>query len=142
MVKFYKVTTGIENEVVKSINFHRFNNGEVAMIEENVVRVEADEALIVEWIGMQNCDPVALTVEEEAIVIKAYEKINGAAYGLYKIPFTDMDAMGMLQVKAAFELGLTATNIEFSNGTVMPMSAAEFPVFALWFVEKRNGYFV
>lgn len=58
IVKYYKVTTGVENEIVKSVNFHRFNNGEIANVEENIVRVEADEALIIEWVGVQNCDPV------------------------------------------------------------------------------------
>jgi hypothetical protein len=48
----------------------------------------------------------------------------------------------MLQVKAAFEMGVMSTNVEFSNGVVMPMSAADFPAFAAWFVDKRNGYFV
>ena len=58
------------------------------------------------------------------------------------VPFMNEDAVGMLQVKAAFDMGITATNIEFSNGTIMPMSAADFPAFAAWFVAKRNGYFV
>ena len=58
MVKYYKVKTGVENEIVKSVNYHRFNNGEISNVEENVIRVEADEALIVEWVGIQNCDPV------------------------------------------------------------------------------------
>lgn len=142
MVKYYRVQTGVENEIVKSVNHHRFNNGEIVNVEENVIRVESDEALIVEWLGMQNCDPVELTLQEEAAVIKSYEKTNGALYGVYKIPFTNMDAMGMLQVKAGFEMGLASTNIEFSNGTIMPIGAAEFSIFALWFVEKRNGYFV
>lgn len=142
IVKYYRIQTGVENEIVKSVNFHRFNNGEIVNVDENVIRVEADEALIVEWVGMQNCNPIELTAEEEAIVVKEYEKTNGALYGVYKIPFTNMDAMGMLQVKAGFEMGLTATNIEFSNATVMPIIAADFAAFASWFVTKRNGYFV
>lgn len=70
------------------------------------------------------------------------EKQYGVECNGYKIPFKNEDAMAMLQVKAAFEMGVTSTNIEFSNGTVMPMSVADFPEFALWFVEKRNRYFV
>lgn len=70
------------------------------------------------------------------------EKQYGLDYNGYMIPFRNEDAMAMLQVKAAFEMGLTSTNIEFSNGTVMPMIATDFATFALWFVEKRNGYFV
>lgn len=70
------------------------------------------------------------------------EKQYGLDYNGYMIPFKNEDAMAMLQVKAAFEMGLTSTNIEFSNGTIMPMTATDFAAFALWFVEKRNGYFV
>lgn len=70
------------------------------------------------------------------------EKQYGLDYNGYMIPFRNEDAMAMLQVKAAFEMGLASTNIEFSNRTVMPMIATDFATFALWFVEKRNGYFV
>jgi len=142
MVKYYNVTIGVENEIVKSVNYHRFNNGEIVNVEENVIRIEADEALILEWVGVQNCDLVELTVAEEAVIVKRYDKTNGAPYGTYMIPFMNEDAMGMLQVKAGFEMGLTSTNIEFSNGTIMPISTTDFPAFAAWFVEKRNGYFV
>ncbi|MDD5159700.1 MAG: hypothetical protein PHI47_06580 [Sulfuricurvum sp.] len=142
MVKYYKVTTGVENEIVKSVNHHRFNNGEIVNVEENVVRVEADEALIVEWVGVQNCDPVELTVSEEIAVVKAYEKTNGALYDGVLIPYTNDDAMGLLQVKALFEMGGISTNIHFSNGAILPIVVADFPKFAAWFVEKRNGLFI
>jgi hypothetical protein len=70
------------------------------------------------------------------------EKSYGLDYNGYMVPFRNDDAMAMLQVKAAFEMGLAFTNIEFSNGTVMPIVVADFPAFAAWFVDKRNGYFV
>jgi len=57
------------------------------------------------------------------------------------ISFTKDDAMGMLQVKAAFELGVPSTTIEFSNGTKLPMEAKEFPEFAKWFANERNKFF-
>lgn len=73
---------------------------------------------------------------------KTYKKTYGESYGIYRIPFKNEDAMGLLQVKAAFELGLTNTNIIFSNGTIMPIEAKDFMTFASWFVEKRNSFFV
>lgn len=76
IVKYYKVTTGVENEIVKSVNHHRFNNGEIVNVEENVIRVEADEALIVEWLAMQNCDPVEYPNYE----IDNYVKLRVAEY--------------------------------------------------------------
>ncbi len=72
-------------------------------------------------------------------------KIQGTPYtdlSEDNISFTKDDAIGMLQVKAAFEMGLTETVIEFSNGTKLPIKAEDFPDFAKWFVEKRNEFFV
>jgi hypothetical protein len=60
----------------------------------------------------------------------------------YKVSFVTEDANAIMQVKAAFEMGLAATNIKFSNGTVMPMKATEFQEFAIWFVTKRNSFFI
>lgn len=60
----------------------------------------------------------------------------------YKVSFTSDDALGLLQVKTAFELGVTSTNIEFINGTIMPISANDFQDFAVWFANKRNSFFV
>lgn len=70
------------------------------------------------------------------------EKKYGKLYGNYMVPFMNEDAIAMMQVKTGFEMGVTATNIEFSNGTVMPMTPSEFPEFAGWFVTHRNSYFV
>lgn len=76
MVKFYKVTTGIEDEVVKAVNPHRFNNNEITMLDGNIVRVEADEALITEWLGIQNCNPIEYPTYE----IDNYASLRKAEY--------------------------------------------------------------
>lgn len=77
---------------------------------------------------------------------RAAAMLEGDIYPLdgidYKVSFTKDDGDGLIQVKAAFELGVTATNIHFANGTNMPITAAEFEAFALWFVTKRNEFFV
>jgi len=57
------------------------------------------------------------------------------------VPFTSQDAMGLLQVKAAFELGAASTIMLFSNGQKLPMTAEDFPAFAVWFTQKRNSFF-
>lgn len=57
------------------------------------------------------------------------------------ISVTKDDGDGMVQVKASFELGLTSTVIHFSNGSKLPMSAEEFPAFALQFVTERGKFF-
>jgi len=89
-----------------------------------------------------------LAKEQELIDAKDLEdaKNIGEVYTLntkdYLISFQKDDADGMLQVKAGFELGLISTVIHFMNGTKMPIAAEDFPAFALWFVEKRNAFFV
>ena len=57
------------------------------------------------------------------------------------VPFTNEDAMGVLQVKAGFEMGLTGTVLYLSNGSKLPLTDAEFPDFSLWFMTNRSGFF-
>ena len=72
--------------------------------------------------------------------------LSGAPYTIdgteYQISFTKDDGDGLVQVKSAFELGVTITTIHFENGTKMPITSAEFSAFAAWFVQKRNEFFV
>lgn len=60
----------------------------------------------------------------------------------YKVPLDNAAALLMMQVKNAFEMGITFTNIKFDNGTVMPIQVAKFQDFAMWFVTERNKFFV
>ena len=85
---------------------------------------------------------VADLAKAEAEKLRDEAMLTGADYNSYQISFTKDDGDGMLQVKAGFELGLTETNIHFKNGTVLPMMATDFPVFASWFVSKRNEFFL
>jgi len=78
-----------------------------------------------------------LTVEQELKKVKR----EGKDFNGYQIPFTSDDAVGLLQVKSAFELGLDKTTIHFSNGTKMPITAEDFGDFAKWFVVERAKFF-
>ena len=82
----------------------------------------------------------------EAKEAKRLLKMDGEDYDLngtiYKVPFTSEDANGLMQVNVAFTMGVPDTNIHFSNGTVMPIVAADFQAFASWFVTKRNSFFL
>jgi len=73
-------------------------------------------------------------------------KFEGEVYSLndvdYQVSFMKDDADGMMQVSMAFQLGLTETVIHFENGTKMPIKNTEFEPFAIWFVGKRNSFFV
>ena len=81
--------------------------------------------------------PIVKTAEE----LRAEAMIQGADYNGYRISFTKDDGDGLMQVKTAFELGLTETVIHFDCGTKMPMKVEDFNAFALWFVNKRNEFF-
>jgi len=78
----------------------------------------------------------------DADLVKSRAKYVGLNYNGTTVPIANEDAMAMLQVKTAFELGATDTNIHFSNGTVMPINSTDFPAFATWFVTQRNSLFV
>lgn len=80
---------------------------------------------------------------ENAVFDKSSKKRNGEVYADtgVTVSFTSDDAMALLQVKAAFELGATSTVIEFSNGQKLPMTADKFLAFAGWFTAKRNAFF-
>ena len=87
-----------------------------------------------------------LSGAEMAKAERATAMLSGAPYTLdgidYQISFTSEDGNRVMQVRTAFDLGVEATTIYFSNGTKMPITSAEFGAFAAWFVKKRNEFFV
>ena len=91
----------------------------------------------------------AIAKEQANIAAKeqrAAAMLEGDIYPLagvdYRVSFTKDDGDGLMQVKSAFELGLASTIIYFANGAKMPITAEEFEAFAVWFVNKRNEFFV
>lgn len=91
-------------------------------------------------------EAISLKKQKEDKLNFEKSKETGEIYTLngvdYKISFMKDDADGMMQASMAFQLGLTETNIHFENGTNMPIKNTEFEEFAVWFVGKRNSYFV
>ena len=82
---------------------------------------------------------------DESLIEYSYtseEKKLNADYNGTSVSLTSKDALGLLQVKTAFELGVTKTNFKFQNGTVMEMTPEVFGTFAPWFAEKRNEFFI
>jgi len=73
----------------------------------------------------------------------AYEKRSGLMYEPKNVlvSLTSKDALAMLQVKSAFELGITNTVIKFSNGTNLLVNEEDFKHLAKWFAINRNKYF-
>lgn len=89
-----------------------------------------------------NPPKTAEQLAQEASILRDQAMLTGVDYQGSMISLTDVDGNGMLQVKAAFEMGLPSTTIHFKNGTKLPMTAADFTAFALWFVTERNRFFV
>ena len=82
--------------------------------------------------------------ETPILEAKARKKamLAGKDYQGYQASFTKDDGNGLIQVGAAFDMGITNTVMHFENGTKMPITATEFAGFAAWFVAERNNFFV
>jgi len=123
------------------MKYYKDNNNEVFGFDDDFDGVPEELNSITED-EMKLLTKVELTPEQ----ILSQQKANGKDYDLngtiYKVPFTSEDANGLMQVNVAFTMGIADTNIHFSNGTVMPIVAADFQAFALWFVTKRNSFFL
>lgn len=86
-------------------------------------------------------EQLAAQAEKEAAKQRDEAMLKGFEYKGHQISVTAQDGTAMLQVKGAFEIGVTDTVIYFANGTKLPMTASEFPDFSLLFVSERNKYF-
>jgi hypothetical protein len=109
-------------------------------VPSGMVEVSLEEVLA---INLAKRSPEQV-LKQDAAKEKAARKsvmLTGEDYKGYAISLTSKDGNGLVQVKSAFELGLTETNIHFENGTIMPITSEDFPEFALWFIEKRNSFF-
>ena len=126
---------GIQGQIIDSI-----------VVEPHLSDVEALEMCrkLTNWPFWEKQIPPAQ--EEIAKAERATAMLSGAPYTLdgidYQISFTSEDGNRVMQVRTAFDLGAEATTIYFSNGTKMPITAEEFEAFAVWFMNKRNEFFV
>ena len=69
-----------------------------------------------------------------------YTNLEGITY---KVSLTTEDANGLIQVKTAFEFGITETNFECSNGTIVPIKSLEDLLHLGEFVvTERNKFFI
>jgi hypothetical protein len=98
-----------------------------------------DYVAYIKWINNENSPEI---FEEDLPITDSELKRIGANYKGYQIPFTNEDAIGIMQVYRAFQLGITNTNIKFSNGTTMPIASKDFNEFDTWFANNRNSYFI
>lgn len=110
---------------------------------ETCTPISIEEVIELTKPGEAQLEEMAL---QQARLVRDEAMLTGATYNLnnedYQISFTKEDGDGLVQVKSAFELGLIQTTIHFSNGTKLSISSSEFLEFALWFVNKRNEFFL
>jgi hypothetical protein len=73
-------------------------------------------------------------------------KKEGAVYNLngveYKISLTSDDAVGLMQIKTAFDLGVPNTVLHCANGTKVPLTPPDLMPLAQWFTQERNKFFI
>lgn len=62
---------------------------------------------------------------------------------VYKVSLTNDDANGLIQVKTAFEMGISETNFYFENGTIVPLKSIDDLLHLGQFVSiERNKFFL
>ena len=164
-MKYFKFTDTKTENATLTLVYYNLHTENIKLYTSGSIKtcsVDADDSSLQIWMGVQPVEMAeitqqdfeALRAESEQYELevawqnkKRYEAmLSGAPYMLdgieYKISFTADDGNGMTQVKTAFDLGVEATTIYFSNGTKMPITSVEFGAFAAWFAQKRNEFFV
>ena len=62
---------------------------------------------------------------------------------VYIVSLTNDDANGLIQVRTAFEMGITETNFYFENGTVVPLKSIDDLLHLGQFISiERNKFFL
>lgn len=126
------------------VKCHSYSDVQMDMLRVDLGDDVAEYESIISEIEANIVPPLPKTQEEiDQEVSQARDKamLAGFEYNGVQISVTKDDGDGMVQVKASFELGLTSTVIHFANGTKLPMTAEEFPAFALQFVTERGKFF-
>ena len=125
----------IYNAELKVIGYNE--NGTVTMVEGYIERDEdikiTDITEAMSKLEAENERSAALALIESRKMSTDY---NGTSVSL-----TSADALALMQIKTAFEMGETRTVFKFKNGEEMDLTPTIFAEFAPWFVQKRNEFF-
>ena len=134
MKKFYKIEAG------------KAQVGQGTFVPDGFIVYETEPQELLDLLEAERLEQEEQALKLEQSKARDEAMLTGVIYNLnnedYQISFTKEDGDGLVQVKSAFELGLTQTTIHFSNGTKMQISSSDFSAFALWFVNKRNEFFI
>ena len=110
--------------------------GKVYLIDGDDYRLATDDEL-----AKISAKAAEIEAEDQARQKKAARKMN-CDYNGVSISLTSKDALGLMQVKTAFELGVAETVFVFQNGTQMSLTTEPFPALAQFFAHERNKLFV
>lgn len=134
MKTFYKIEQG------------KAQVGSGTFVPDGFIVYDNEPQELVDALSLEKQEQEALKKIEEDKKSRASAMLAGAVYTIdgkdYIISFTKDDGDGLTQVKSAFDIGLSATTIHFENGTKLPITGEEFLPFSLWFVNKRNEFFL
>ena len=108
--------------------------------------------IVKQWLAEGNTPEAEFTeeeiIEQEETKARLDRKNLGIDYtnlsgDVYKVSLTTEDANGLIQVKTAFEFGITETNFECNNGIIVPIKSLEDLLHLGEFVvTERNKFFV
>jgi len=147
-MKIYVIDKDIVGLAEKDILI--IENSKVYDIEEKDIPTDYKKYDFIDGKFVLNIDKEAKINELEKTQLKLQKiqdlKKNGLDFTLngtdYKIPLKSKDAMGLIQIKNAFELGVTSTVMYFSNGVQIPLNNKnDLNILAKFFAEKRNLLF-
>ena len=118
-------------------------------IDSNAISIlESNLELYIPFEGLVDMEQERKRLEEEKIEASNNRKNLGIDYTnledkVYKVSLTNDDANGLMQVKTAFEMGITETNFYFENGTVVPLKSVDDLLHLGQFVSvERNKFFL
>ena len=120
----------------------------IVMSGEDYVDFETKKGVNYELINEAISTQTKKRLEEEKIKASNNRKNLGIDYtnlsgDAYKVSLTNDDANGLIQVKTAFEMGITETNFCFENGTVVPLKSIDDLLHLGQFISiERNKFFL
>lgn len=142
----------IEDDVIIHCESFSGHRGHIELLRNKALEYEVDLTEFEELIA--ECEnnfeyPSEESIQEELEAQSIYDrKYLGIDYTnledkIYIVSLTNDDANGLIQVKTAFEMGITETNFYFENGTVVPLKSVDDLLHLGQFISiERNKFFL
>jgi len=129
------------------MKYFKSNNNQIFAYDDEQVRQGYGKGLTL-ITEAEKDEILAPTAEELAEQAKAQAKLDrkeamltGFDYNGTMISVTAEDGNGLVQVKTAFDMGLTETVFKLENGNSLLLNNDNFNEFATVFIAERNKFF-